>query len=212
MSSDLKPLSGFTNSWSQSDSLSNNMSISKEGSSIFSSMWFWLVLILALAFVGFNIFTYLAKGTDILVEITTFFTGVFAQISQMIINMSATGTQAATKATADIVDTSLETVKTVTAPSDQQQQQSEPVQQQMQQQQSMQQPYPTSYPQSNTFPPKQLEPAPASSVDSENKSGWCYVGEQQDFRSCIEVGEFDKCISGDIFPSHEICVNPSLRA
>ena len=56
MSSDLKPLSGFTNSWSQSDSLSNNMSISKEGSSIFSSMWFWLVLILALAFVGFNIF------------------------------------------------------------------------------------------------------------------------------------------------------------
>lgn len=201
MSSDLKPLSGFTNSWSQSDSLSNNMSMSKEGSSIFSSMWFWLVLILALAFGGL---IYLAKGTDII----SYLKDVFTQVSQLIINMSATGTQAATKATADIVDTSLETVKTVTAPS--KQQQSEPVQQQMQQQ-SIQPPYPTSYPQSNTFPPKQIEPVPASSVDSENKSGWCYVGEQQDFRSCIQVGEFDKCLSGDIFPSHEICVNPNLR-
>ena len=199
MSSDLKPLSGFTNSWSQSNSLSN---ISEESASSFSSKWIWLVLILALAFGGL---IYLAKGTDII----SYLKDVFTQVSQMIINMSATGTQAVTKTTSNVVDTSLETVKTATAPLEQQQQ-SEPVQHQMQQQ-SMQQPYPTSYPQSNTFPPKQMEPVPASSVDSENKSGWCYVGEQQDFRSCIEVGEFDKCISGNIFPSHEICVNPNLR-
>lgn len=200
MSSDLKPLSGFTNSWSQSDSLS---SISEESASSFSSKWIWLVLILALAFGGL---IYLAKGTDII----SYLKDVFTQVSQMIINMSATGTQAVTKTTSIVVDTSLETVKTATAPLEQSDHPSEPVQQQMQQQ-SMQQPYPTSYPQSNTFPPKQMEPVPASSVDSENKSGWCYVGEQQDFRSCIEVGEFDKCISGNIFPSHEICVNPNLR-
>jgi hypothetical protein len=47
---------------------------------------------------------------------------------------------------------------------------------------------------------------------SAGKSGWCYIGEDRGFRSCIQVGENDACMSGDIFPSQDICVNPSLRA
>jgi hypothetical protein len=43
------------------------------------------------------------------------------------------------------------------------------------------------------------------------KSGYCYIGEDRGFRSCIEVKNADNCMSGDIFPSHAICVNPSLR-
>ena len=43
------------------------------------------------------------------------------------------------------------------------------------------------------------------------KSGYCYIGEDRGFRSCIKVGEGDKCMSGDIFPSKEICINPNLR-
>ena len=44
------------------------------------------------------------------------------------------------------------------------------------------------------------------------KSGYCYIGEDRGFRSCIKVGEADMCMSGDIFPSQEICINPNLRA
>lgn len=44
-----------------------------------------------------------------------------------------------------------------------------------------------------------------------NKSGYCYIGEDRGFRSCIYVNENDTCMSGDIFPSRELCVNPSLR-
>ena len=44
-----------------------------------------------------------------------------------------------------------------------------------------------------------------------NKSGFCYIGEDRGFRSCIPVTEDDVCMSGDIFPSNELCVNPSLR-
>jgi hypothetical protein len=44
------------------------------------------------------------------------------------------------------------------------------------------------------------------------KPGWCYVGEDRGFRTCAQVGVNDKCMSGDIFPSQELCVNPSLRA
>ena len=43
------------------------------------------------------------------------------------------------------------------------------------------------------------------------KSGYCYIGEDRGFRSCIQVGEQDTCMSGDIFPTHAICVNPRLR-
>lgn len=46
---------------------------------------------------------------------------------------------------------------------------------------------------------------------SSGKSGYCYIGEDRGFRSCIEVKNADTCMSGDIFPSHAICVNPSLR-
>ena len=45
-----------------------------------------------------------------------------------------------------------------------------------------------------------------------SKSGWCYIGEDRGFRTCSEVGPNDECMSGDIFPSNEICMNPSLRA
>lgn len=47
---------------------------------------------------------------------------------------------------------------------------------------------------------------------SSSKSGWCFIGEDRGFRSCSQLGSNDKCMSGDIFPSQEICVNPSLRS
>ena len=51
-----------------------------------------------------------------------------------------------------------------------------------------------------------------SRTQRSGKSGYCYIGEDRGFRSCAKVGVSDKCMSGDIFPSHEICVNPTLRA
>ena len=43
------------------------------------------------------------------------------------------------------------------------------------------------------------------------KQGYCYIGEDRGFRSCIEVGKGDVCMSGDIFPTQDICINPNLR-
>lgn len=43
------------------------------------------------------------------------------------------------------------------------------------------------------------------------KSGYCYIGEDRGFRSCIRVGEQDTCMSGDIFPTQAVCINPRLR-
>lgn len=43
------------------------------------------------------------------------------------------------------------------------------------------------------------------------KAGYCFVGEDRGIRSCIYVNESDTCMSGNIFPSKDKCINPSLR-
>lgn len=43
------------------------------------------------------------------------------------------------------------------------------------------------------------------------KNGFCYVGEDRGYRSCVSVKPDDTCMSGDIFPTMDICINPSLR-
>lgn len=43
------------------------------------------------------------------------------------------------------------------------------------------------------------------------KSGYCYIGEDRGFRSCVKVEAGDKCMSGQVFSRQDICVNPTLR-
>ena len=60
-------------------------------------------------------------------------------------------------------------------------------------------------------------PEPSQSADSihrsisSKKGGWCFVGEDAGSRGCISVDEHDKCMSGQIFPSKESCMNPSPK-
>jgi hypothetical protein len=52
-----------------------------------------------------------------------------------------------------------------------------------------------------------------SSIQTSNmgKAGWCFIGEERGIRTCAKVQETDTCMSGNIFPSQDICVNPTLR-
>jgi hypothetical protein len=59
--------------------------------------------------------------------------------------------------------------------------------------------------------PPQPDDATSRTQRSSGKAGYCYIGEDRGFRSCLEVGEQDTCMSGDIFPTHAVCVNPRLR-
>ena len=43
------------------------------------------------------------------------------------------------------------------------------------------------------------------------KAGYCYIGEDRGFRSCVPVQAGDKCMSGQVFSRQDICVNPMLR-
>ena len=58
-------------------------------------------------------------------------------------------------------------------------------------------------------------PKPDSSMTSEvqcrGKQGWCYVGTQDGYRSCLQVGAGDYCQSGNVYSSKQLCSDPSLR-
>jgi hypothetical protein len=60
------------------------------------------------------------------------------------------------------------------------------------------------------------EPSPDNSTSPlqkpivSGKSNWCLVGEYQGRRGCIEIGDSDKCMSGQVFPSQYTCLNPNF--
>jgi hypothetical protein len=53
---------------------------------------------------------------------------------------------------------------------------------------------------------------PIQNPISKNKNSWCLIGEFESRRGCIEVGANSKCMSGQTFPSRELCMNPTQTA
>jgi len=51
----------------------------------------------------------------------------------------------------------------------------------------------------------------SSDIQRNNNQGYCYVGTDKGFRSCIYAGTNDVCKSGKIYPTKDVCTNPSLR-
>lgn len=179
----------------------------------------WIVIILILAFLGFNIFVYLAKGTqtiaDLFAPITEKIFGTGVAVTSQAVDVSAEGTKAVVSKTSEVIQGSLSAVQDITpgGTSGNSNIQGQPIAQQTHQKDVMQQ---TALNQAlnnaqNQEPDYQAHEA-SSSVHSAGKSGWCFIGEDRGFRSCAQVGVNDTCMSGDIFPSQEICMNPNLRS
>jgi hypothetical protein len=67
----------------------------------------------------------------------------------------------------------------------------------------------------NNSKPGLNQPVPDASVDpiqkpiTAGKVNWCLVGEYQGKRGCIEVDDDSKCMSGQVFPSQNMCLNPT---
>ena len=208
----------------ESSSYSSSLSSSSDGGFFDSfkdiNLTTWLIIILILAFLGFNIFVYLAKGTQ---DITNFFGPFFEKlfgstvaITGQTVDVAAEGGKAVVSGTATAVNTGLSAVQDITPNSASSSVKGQPVQQQQNPNQvdtntlnkalntaQVQQAPSTSDPESDNA---------SSSIQGGGKAGWCYIGEDRGYRSCSQIGVNDYCMSGDIFPSQEICVNPSLRA
>lgn len=165
----------------------------------------WLIVIIVLAILGFNVFYYLAAGTQ---DIHNFFSPVlslFGKTTQQVVNTAAAGITGTTNAVASTINNGLQGAALSS----------------------------NSIENSNNSLANTLNTAgltnvndnamgtntmmkdediiPDQATSSFNKEGWCYIGEEKGYRTCAQVGVNDTCMSGDIFPTREICVNPNLR-
>ena len=192
------------------------------GEGIFSSWWVWIFIILLLAYLGFNIFNYLAKGAettnDVLspfwTYIMTFFNYGPTSITSVqpddneVDNDDTDGNsnldggkpisaENAKPNTASVSKMSPDSAQNLQGPDNAQNTALNRALNISKQQELSKQEYVANDSYDNT---------------QQGKAGWCYIGSDQGYRSCSQVGEADTCMSGNIFPTQEVCVNPSLRA
>ena len=205
--------------------LTNTPSLDSDSSSegIFSSWWVWIFIILLLAYLGFNIFNYLAKGAETTNDVLSpFWAYIMPFFNYGPTSISSVETdednvdgedkevddkqdggnkpisaENATPNPASVSKMSPDSVHNQNAPDNAQNTALNRALNISKQQELSKQEYVAN-----------------DSYDSaqQGKAGWCYIGSEQGYRSCSQVGEADTCMSGNIFPTQDVCVNPSLRA
>ena len=63
----------------------------------------------------------------------------------------------------------------------------------------------------NSFDIDKLKLTKSNNNTNTGNEGWCYIGTSNNVRSCARVGKNNQCLSGEIFPSLDICRDPTLR-
>ena len=162
----------------------------------------YFMIILILIFLGFNIFTYLGKITEWLLDLIKPILALFgygiAETTKQVVKVSASGTKGLVDVTAGTVTGGINMLEKGLSPKKKRGKSD---------MQAL----------DNSVRNQQYEPMPddagskTQASKARGKAGYCYIGEDRGFRSCIQVGEADMCMSGDIFPTHDVCINPSLR-
>jgi len=192
-----------------------------EESFLRSPIFIGVVAIIALAVVGFNVFSYLGEGTNVIAgEVMPFLERVTGDISAFVnkfTNNTTTGAKGA-------VDVAGETVKSGAAvPHDIVSGNKGTVVSQQNKKQinttsaanagstqvenadtenSMQ----TALNNAPTQTQQTEEtPAPVSADRKSSGPGYCYIGDDQGHRSCISVSESTKCMSGDVYANLDAC-------
>lgn len=166
----------------------------------------YAAIILILAFLGFNLFSYLGGMTSGLVTALRPAVGGTAmavgEATKQTANVAAVGAESAVDIAAGSVTSGINLLEKGLEGG------------------AMKQPPPSTslnVGHALAIAAKEQEPVPDDAGSKTQmskptaKAGYCYIGEDRGYRSCLQVGEGDNCMSGEIFPSRDICVNPQLR-
>ena len=209
-----------------------NSTASKSANFLSNLGWSRIVLIIVLLlFLGINIFRGMANVGDWFVDkVAPFFKKIFGilgittvKVTEKAVDVTATGAKTGIDIAAGTIESGLGVIEGQLQNAQQSNAQQPNAQQPNAQQPNAQQP--NAQQQSNTSKdtlstalastlPQIPEPDDATSSTQKNtsgKAGYCYIGEDRGFRSCVQVNEDNICMSGQIFPTNAICVNPNLR-
>lgn len=209
----LEPIIPDASSYSfSSSSSSSSSSASSYFPDFLAFSWTtWLIIILVLAFLGINVFVYLAKGTqtvsDFLAPLLAKIAILFGNTTKKTVNVSAEGTQELVNVSAGTATAGLNEIHNITdgtpgnatPPHD------------IMINNSLNRSLNTSTEQKQQENGEDYIADDSTSPIQQGKMGWCFIGEDRGFRSCEQVGVNDQCMSGDIFPTKDVCMNPNLR-
>lgn len=165
----------------------------------------WFIIMLIIGFTGFAIYVYLKNNNYINLNIDLNPSDLYTKLMSLI-NYSALNTK--DEENANISENNTPTSLTSQKIEEQQEEQT-----QLQSNTTIND-FDDLMPQAKVTNNNDYQANEASSsvhLSGKNKSGWCYIGEDKGFRSCAKVGVNDECMSGNIFPTKDICVNPNLR-
>ena len=182
---------------------------SENTSSIFSKLTFTniLIIILILAFLGFNVFQYLANVTD---KTTSFLDSITKTLRKIfnffigepvkdVVIASGEGTKVGINETAKALNTGIDAIEQVIEPEQHEKEHNSALNK-------------LSKMSKNRKKKQRIQhDVSDSQIQTSDNKGYCYVGTDRDFRTCVKVNSSDQCLSGDIFPSRDLCINPSLR-
>lgn len=165
-----------------------------------SNYGWWFILILFLSFLGINIFGYLAWGTEYMKRMFAPLMGGTISTLGETVNVSTQGV----RGVVDIVDKGLSTSENIA---------------QTVRDESL---GGSTYNQQDVIDNNKNSLNDAININRNdviendnykpsNAKEWCYVGEYNGIRTCRQLGEGGTCMSGNIFPSKDVCINPKLR-
>ena len=159
-----------------------------------------VILIIAIVgFLAYNLYLYITEGTDVLGKYFGIgITGV-AQGTEKVVDTVAEGTkdtisvaQNATDKGLDVVAEGGEAIKErAESPIERNQDEEKKIEQEGEN--------------------VDTESSFASSLKKTVKGGYCYIGTDRTYRSCVKINPGDVCMSNQIYPTKDICINPNLR-
>jgi|UniRef100_A0A6C0DY07 hypothetical protein len=155
-----------------------------------------LILIVILSLLGINIFSFVG---DVLQQFINVFSPLFSnaltgfgRVSGTALNASSNVIADTSKTGIDILNGTVQSVGDLLIKSHDQNKINQP-------------------PMVARDPPQPADTTnPIVSAAVANKNKWCLVGEYNGKRGCISITDSDKCMSGQVFPSQQLCLNPNL--
>ena len=159
-----------------------------------------IVLIVAIVgFLAYNLYLYFTEGTDVLGKYFGIGITGAAKGTEVAVDTVAEGTKDTVSVAQDVTNKGLDAVaeggEDITKRSE------SPIERQLDEEENKE---------------KEAEDVDADSSFASNlkktvKGGYCYIGTDRTFRSCVKVDPGDVCMSNKVFPTKDICINPNLR-
>ena len=155
------------------------------------------LIVLALAFLAYNVYLYYYEGTDILGKL--FGMGIVGtgKVTQATVDVAAEGTK-------DTVNVAQEVTRDVT---DKVEEVGEKIENRADNRVSKAIEGPDNLNDEDNTKADTTE----SEIQQAPQKGYCYIGTDRTFRSCVKMNAGDTCASKQVFPTKDICINPELR-